>query len=143
MRYLLLGLALGAIACAPLGSAPEAPLAPMDEVALHQDVRLPADIDAAFRGEIATRYSVDAGVETVSNDLARSGFICRPEGVYPQVRPGGVLKVCELPKPHGLCSDMWTVDLKLKQVTGQIAVQRVTPEGRFTRTCVSGASPNG
>ena len=59
------------------------------------------------------------------------------------MQPGGVLTVCELPKPHGLCSDKWTVDLRLKRVTRQISFHRITAEGRFARVCVAGASPDG
>ncbi len=143
MRKLLLAGVLLAAACAPIETVPAPPPAPKGAVALHADARIPAQIDAAFRSEIGARYSADAGAASIVADLTQNGFICRELGAYPQVQPSELLAVCDLPKPHGLCSDMWTVDLKLKDVTGGISVQRVAAAGRFVRTCVSGASPDG
>ena len=144
MRMVLLLAGLGlATACAPVEHAPVPAAPPPGRIELHQDARIPADIDAAFRSGIVARYIGDVGLETTAADLTANGFICHDLGAYPAVQPGGVLTVCELPKPHGLCTDMWTVDLRLKRVTRQISFHRVAAEGRFARTCVSGASPDG
>ncbi len=133
--------ALCAAACAPVTTPPVS--APTGALALHADEAVPARVNAAFAAEIAGRYLGDIGLETVVGDLTVNGFVCNARGSYPQVQPGGVLSVCELPKPHGLCSDMWTVDLKLKRVTRALSFHRVAAEGRFARSCVAGASPDG
>ena len=59
------------------------------------------------------------------------------------VKVGEVYARCELPKPHGLCSDKWAVDLRLRELTRALDFARVSSEGRFERFCASGASPNG
>lgn len=139
---LLGALLLGACA-ATITATPETKPIPAERVALHADKAVPAEIAAAFRGEISERYPSDVGQDAVVADLIDQGFICEDLGVYPQVQPGGTLTQCELPKPHGLCSDKWTVALRLKRVTRQISFHRVGVEGNFERFCVAGASPNG
>lgn len=133
---------LVAAACAPTVVAPTAPGA-VGPLPLHADRAVPADIDAAFRAAVAGRYAGDIGQDAAVADLEANSFVCVDNGAYPQVRAGGVLTVCELPKPHGLCADKWTVSLRLKPVTRQVSYHRVGAEGAFARTCVAGASPEG
>ena len=139
---ILLAAAAAVAACAPLATPPPSP-APRGALALHGEAGVPARIGAAFHTEVARRFTGDTGMEAAAGDLTANGFICSSKGAYPQVKIGEVVAVCELPKPHGLCSDMWTVDLRLRQVTRALDFHRVAPEGRFARTCVSGASPDG
>lgn len=129
-------------ACAPTVSAPRAPGA-QGPLPLHADRAIPADIDTAFRAAVAGRYAGDIGQDAAVADLEANGFVCLDNGAYPQIRAGGVLTVCELPKPHGLCADKWTVSLRLKRVTRQVSYHRVGAEGGFVRTCIAGASPDG
>ena len=133
---------LAALALAACVSA-EPPAPPSGAIELHAARAIPADIDAAFAGEIARRYAGAPAQDVALNDLAENGFLCNDLGEYPAVRPGQVLSTCELPRPHGLCSDKWSVALKLAPVTGAVSVHRIAAEGRFARSCIAGASPNG
>jgi hypothetical protein len=138
MRALLIAaLALaGCAASTPSGPAPTGPLA------LHAERAAPAEISAAFAREIALRYPGELGGEAVRKDLVAQGFQCADSGASPEVRVGEIYARCDLPKPHGLCSDRWIVDLRLKGLTRALDFARVTPEGRFERSCVGGASTN-
>ena len=118
-------------------------VAPTGRLALHADRAVPAAINTAFAGEVARRYSGERGAEEVRNELIAQGFQCADIGANPDVKMGEVYAACELPKPHGLCSDKWVVDLRLKRLTRALDFARVAPEGRFERFCVAGASPNG
>lgn len=142
MRSLIAAIvvALATTACAPVETAPKAPA---DPLALHADKRIPADINAAFAAGIAARFAGARGAEEVSGELSRAGFICTQKGAYPEIKAGEILAVCELPKPHGLCSDKWTVTLTLRAVTRALDFHRVTTEGAFSRFCIAGASPDG
>jgi hypothetical protein len=141
MRRLVWPLALLA-ACAPIVAAPPPPFSPTP-IALHADRANPPDINAAFGAEVASRYPAQLSHDTVANDLAANGFLCTPRGVYPDVQPGEELTRCELPKPHGLCSDKWTVSLRLRPMLGKVSIPRVEAQGGFERFCIAGASPNG
>lgn len=112
-------------------------------LALHAAAAVPAEISAAFAREVAGRYAGERGAEEVRNDLIAQGFQCADIGANPDVKIGEIYAACQLPKPHGLCSDKWVVDLRLKRLTRALDFARVTSEGRFERYCVAGASPNG
>lgn len=135
--------ALAACATSPVETRPTSTPTPSGAIALHVDKAIPADINAAFAREIAARYSGERGAEEVRNDLMSQGFQCADTGANPDVKLGEVYATCDLPKPHGLCSDKWSVDLRLKRLTRALDFARVAPEGRFERFCTSGASPNG
>lgn len=128
----------------PPGEAPPvvAP-APTGAIALHADKAVPAEISAAFAREIAARLPGLRGAEEVRGALMGQGFQCADVSDGPDVKIGEIYARCELPKPHGLCSDKWLVDLRLKELTRALDFARVTPEGRFERFCTNGASPNG
>lgn len=128
----------------PPGAAPpEVAPAPTGQIALHADKAIPADISAAFAREIAARLPGVRGAEEVRGALMAQGFQCADAGDGPEVKIGEIYARCALPTPHGLCSDKWLVELRLKELTRAIDFARVTPEGRFERFCTNGASPNG
>ncbi len=135
--------ALAACATSAVDTPPAETPAPSGALALHADAAIPADISAAFAREISARYGVERGAEEVRTDLMAQGFQCADVGANPDVGLGEVYASCTQPKPHGLCSDKWVVDLRLKRLTRALDFARVTPEGRFERFCTNGASPNG
>lgn len=136
-RPLVAALALAGCAASPPDVVKTGPLA------LHADRAAPAAISTAFAGEVARRYAGERGAEEVRNELVAQGFQCADAGANPDVSVGEIFVACDLPKPHGLCSDKWVVDLRLRRLTRALDFARVTPEGRFERFCVAGASPNG
>lgn len=138
--------ALLAAGCASstIAPAPDAPTTPSTTaLSLHADKAVPAEISAAFAQEVSARYPGQHGAEAMRTALAAQGFQCADTGANPDVKVGEVYAACTLPKPHGLCSDKWVVDLRLKQLTRALDFAQVTPEGRFERFCTNGASPNG
>lgn len=141
--------ALAAAACASLAACAASAVdtspvaAPSGAVALHADAAIPAEISAAFAREITARYGGERGADEVRADLAAQGFQCADVGANPDVKLGEIYASCTQPKPHGLCSDTWVVDMRLKRLTRALDFARVTPEGRFERFCTNGASPNG
>lgn len=149
-RFLAALTLLALTACAtstvetPTGSAPpEVPPIATGPIALHADKAFPAEITAAFAREIETRLSGVRGAEEVRSMLMAQGFQCADAGDGPEVKIGDVFARCDLPKPHGLCSDKWSVDLRLRELTRALDFARVSSEGRFERFCTNGASPNG
>lgn len=147
MRRLAATLALLALtACASSTVEPStggAEASPSGPIALHADKAVPAAISAAFAREVEVRLSGVRGAEEVRGVLMAQGFQCADAGDGPDVRVGEVYAHCELPKPHGLCSDKWTVDLRLRELTRAVDFARVSADGRFERFCTNGASPNG
>lgn len=147
MRRLAATLALLALtACASSTVEPStggAEASPSGPIALHADKAVPAAISAAFAREVEARLSGVRGAEEARGVLMAQGFQCADAGDGPDVRVGEVYARCELPKPHGLCSDKWTVDLRLRELTRALDFARVSPEGRFERFCTNGASPDG
>ena len=140
LRRALIGLVtLAGCAATPVDVTPPSSGA----LALHAEKSVPADISASFAREIAARYGADRGAESVRNDLMAQGFQCADAGANPDVKVGEVYAACELPRPHGLCSDKWIVDLRLKRLVRAVDFARVAAEGRFERFCIAGASPNG
>lgn len=141
MRRLAATLALLALtACATSSVEPPPASGP---IALHADKAVPAEISAAFAREVEARLPGVRGAEEVRGVLMAQGFQCADAGDGPDVRVGEVYARCELPKPHGLCSDKWMVDLRLRGLTRALDFARVSAEGRFERFCTNGASPNG
>lgn len=136
-------LALAACATATTDPAPPETPAQAGALALHADKAVPAEISTAFAREVAGRYPGERGAEEVRAELIAQGFQCADTGANPDVKMGEVYAACDLPKPHGLCSDKWIVDLRLRRLTRALDFARVTPEGRFERFCIAGASPNG
>lgn len=139
-RILIAALALAGCASSTVGPA-ETPSS--TALSLHADKAIPAEISAAFAREVSTRYPGRHGAEAMRTALAAQGFQCADTGANPEVKVGEVYAACTLPKPHGLCSDKWVVDLRLKRLTRALDFAQVTPEGRFERFCTNGASPNG
>ena len=145
MRVAIVACALVAAACASSQdvSAPSSGTPSSTALSLHADKAVPAEISAAFAREVSARYPGQHGAEAMRTALAAQGFQCADTGANPDVKVGEVYAACTLPKPHGLCSDKWVVDLRLKQLTRALDFAQVTPEGRFERFCTNGASPNG
>lgn len=137
-RWMIACLALAGCASAEVEAPPSS-----GALALHADKAVPADISAAFAREVSARYPGQHGAEAMRTALAAQGFQCADTGASPDVRVGEIYAQCTLPKPHGLCSDSWIVDLRLKGLTRALDFAQVAPEGRFARTCTNGASPDG
>lgn len=127
----------------PGASPPEVPPAQTGAIALHADKAVPAEISAAFAREISARLSGVRGAEEVRGALIAQGFQCADAGDGPDVKIGEIYARCELPKPHGLCSDKWRVELRLRELTRATDFARISAEGAFERFCTNGASPNG
>lgn len=96
----------------------------------------PARIDSQFSGEVISHFGAKAEKAKVERKLASSGFQCAD---VPPVEARGdyLMARCTLPKPHGQCSDLWTVELRYA------GGDSIAPHGTFRRDCVPPAAPNG
>jgi hypothetical protein len=102
---------------------------PLDLTAAGDDVEA---ISAEFASRISARYGA-APEADVTTDLVRAGFTCRKVAPV-EARTDYLALACNLPRPHGLCSDRFIVDLR-HAGGADASASRVRPEGRFLRTC--------
>lgn len=89
-------------------------------------------ISAQFASRVSARYGLARAVD-VTSDLERAGFACR--AVAPvEARTDYLVATCDLPRPHGFCSDRFVVDLRHAGGSDE-ATARVRADGRFMRAC--------
>jgi len=125
----VLALALAACVAAPKAE-PRAVTALLD---LSGDGR---DIDAirdAFAASVTARFGPRASLDAVTTDLQGQRFLCRD---VPPVerRTDYLVAACELPRPHGLCRDLFVVSLRYAGggVSNGLFVRA---DGAFERSC--------
>lgn len=138
MRVILAAGLVALAACASPGPRVEGqPYAGrLDISAAGEDV---ADIEARFSQALTARYGERPGAEAVKRDLQKQGFLCRD--VPPvEARTDYLVAACELPKPRGLCSDLFVVSLRFVGNSRALDHTRVRPDGSFERTCVKPAA---
>jgi hypothetical protein len=96
----------------------------------------PARIDSLFAEEIITHFGAKAKKAKVEKRLEGVGFRCAD---VPPVEARGdyLIARCTRPKPHGLCTDSWNVELRYA------GDDSIAPHGTFRRACIAVATPNG
>lgn len=142
MRLVLtIGIVILLVSCvsAPPRGHPPALAGPL---ALHSEAGGPAEIGLAFAREVSSRFGGERRAQDLRDTLIAQGFQCTDVDGAQGVRVGEMYATCDLPTPHGLCLDRWVVEMRLTQLTRALDFVPVRPEGRFERSCTSGASPN-
>lgn len=128
-----LGLALTACATSPPPAEPPRQTSALLD--LSADGRDVEAISQQFAASVTARFGPRAAVDAVTTDLQGQGFLCRD---VPPVerRTDYLVAACELPRPHGLCSDLFVVSLRYAGggVSNGLFVRA---DGSFQRSCVA------